>query len=267
MSSRALVLYQPPPTRELEGRMTLLAELHMQAAELERALAEQQSAIREFEKRWKPAVGKRYIELEETKEAAAELRRLAKLARAGKLERDASSRSEEAPHEAFRPDQHARQLFRTLARKIHPDLADDFEDRRLRHELMAEATRAYRKKDHRRLQWLLEHWEASPSLARGRDIDSRLERTNQQIAWERYRIQDLNHEIAGLGASSSAEIMREAREATKQGRNLVVEMRNRVLAELEQAKSHLEKVEEAIRAEFDAKTVLEIRRRAGLAPI
>ena len=263
MSCRALVLYQPPPTRELETRLTLLAELHMQAAELERTLDEERRKIREFEKRWKPAVGKRYIELEEIKEKVAELRRLAKLARAGKLD-PVAGESEEAPHEAFRPDQEARKLFRTLARKIHPDLTDDFEERRLRHELMAEATRAYRKKDHRRLQWLLEHWEASPSLAKGRDIDSRIERTNQQIAWERYRIQDLNYEIAGLGASSSAEIMREAQEATKQGRNLIAEMRNRVLSELVQAKSHLKKVEEAVQEEFGAETVLEIRKRAGL---
>ena len=246
--------------------MTLLAELHVRAAELEQALDAERKKIREFEKRWKPAVGKRYIELEDVKEKTAALRRLAKLARAGQLDPGpARPLSEEAPHQAFRPDQEARKLFRALARKIHPDLADDFEDRRLRHELMSEATRAYRARDHRRLQWLLEHWDASPSLAKGRDIDSRIERTNQQIAWERYRIQDLNHEIAGLGASSSAEIMREAQEATRQGRNLVAEMRNRVLSDLVQAKSQLRKAEEAIQEEFDAKTVLAIRRRAGLA--
>lgn len=248
----------------------MLAELHMRAAELERTLDEERAKIREFEKRWKPAVGKRYIELEEIKETITELRRLAKLARAGKLEANPEAKaeegpSEEAPHEAFRPDQEARKLFRALARKIHPDLADDFEDRRLRHELMAEATRAYRKKDHRRLQWLLEHWEASPSLTKGRDVDSRIERTNQQIAWERYRIQDLNYEIAAIGASSSAEIMRQAAEARKEGRNFVAEMRNNVLSELVQARSHLKKVEEAIQEEFEAKTVLAIRRRAGLA--
>ena len=246
--------------------MTLLAELHVQAAELERALDAERRKLREFDKRWKPAVGKRYIELEDVKEKTATLRRLAKLARAGQLNPGPERpQSEEAPHEAFRPDDEARKLFRALARKIHPDLADDFEDRRLRHELMTEATRAYRVRDHRRLQWLLEHWNANPGLVKGRDIDSRIARTNQQIAWERYRIQDLHHEIAGIGASSSAEIMREAQEAARQGRNLVAEMRNRVLSDLVQAKSHLKKVEEAIQEEFDAKTVLEIRRRAGLA--
>ena len=74
MSCRALVLYQPPPTRELEARMTLLAELHVEAAELERAYETERQKIREFEKRWKPAVGKRYLEVEEAKERAATLR-------------------------------------------------------------------------------------------------------------------------------------------------------------------------------------------------
>jgi hypothetical protein len=266
VSCRALVLYQPPPTRELETRLTLLAELQMQAAELEETLAAERRKIREFDKRWKPAVGKRYIELEDVKKKTAGLRRLAKLARAGRLDPGPDRpQSEEAPQKAFRPGEEVRKLFRALARKIHPDLTDDFEDRRLRHELMAEATRAYRNRDERRLQWLLEHWDANPGLAQGRDIDSRVARANQQIAWERYRIQDLHHEIAGLGASSSAEIMREAREATRQGRNLVAEMRNRVLTDLVRAKSELKKAEEAVREEFDASTVLAIRRRAGLA--
>ena len=74
MSDRALVLYHPPPTRELEAKLTLLAELHVEAAELQHAYDEERRKIREFEKRWKPAVGKRYIEVEEAKERAALLR-------------------------------------------------------------------------------------------------------------------------------------------------------------------------------------------------
>src|SRR5690606_2523590 len=102
------------------------------------------------------------------------------------------------------------------------------EDRQRRHEFMAEASRAYRNRDHRRLQWLLEHWLASPRLAPGRDIDSRIARANQKIAWARYRIQEMNHLIAELHGSSLAELRRECEQAARQGRNLVTEMRARV---------------------------------------
>ncbi|MEZ5362152.1 MAG: hypothetical protein R2748_07345 [Bryobacterales bacterium] len=84
-------------------------------------LDEERAKIREFEKRWRPAVGKRYIELEDVKQQSAELRRLAKLARAGKLTpTPGEGESEEAPHQAFRPDEEARKLFRQLARRFIP---------------------------------------------------------------------------------------------------------------------------------------------------
>lgn len=257
----ALVRYEPPPTKALAGRLALLAELRDRLAELEAERDRLAQELRNFEKRFRPAVGARYNQLEELRErirrAWAEVNR----ARTGVLKADAPA--DEIPQKAFKPEDETRRLFRSLARKIHPDLADDFEERRRRHELMAEATRAYRASDQRRLQWLLEHWEAAPGLPRGADSASRLARTNQHIAWARYRLREVNAEIAEFGASSTMRLMQQASAARSGGRNLVAEMRNQVIKELQEAELDLQRVA-AVLGDFDEETVRIIRANAGL---
>ena len=257
----ALVRYEPPPTRALAGRLAVLAELRDRLAEMEGERDRLRQELRNFEKRFRPAVGARYNQLEELREriqrAWAEVNR----ARTGVL--NAETPPDELPQQAFKPEDEIRRLFRSLARKIHPDLADDFEERRRRHEFMSEATRAYRASDQRRLQWLLEHWEAAADLPLGIDPASRLVRTNQHIAWARYRLREVNAEIAEFGASSTMRLMQQASAARSDGRNLVAEMRNQVIKELEEAELDLQKVEAVLR-DFDDETVRIIRSNAGL---
>lgn len=259
----ALVRYEPLPTKALAGRLTLLAELRDRLAELEAERDRLRQELRNFEKRFRPAVGARYNQLEELRErirrAWAEVHR----ARNGALKAAVESPPDEIPQKAFKPEDEVRRLFRSLARKVHPDLADDFEERRRRHEFMAEATRAYRASDQRRLQWLLEHWLAAPDLPRGVDSSSRLVRTNQHIAWARYRLREVNAEIAEFGASSTMRLMQQASAARSDGRNLVAEMRNQVIQELQQAELDLQQVE-AVLSDFDEETVRIIRANAGL---
>jgi hypothetical protein len=259
----ALIRYEPPPTKALAGRLTLLAELRDRLAELETERDRLRQELRNFERRFRPAVGARYDQLEELREQIRRAWTEVHRARTGALEADIESPPDEIPQKAFKPEDEVRRLFRSLARKIHPDLADDFEERRRRHEFMAEATRAYRASDQRRLQWLLEHWEAAPDLPRGVDSASRLVRTNQHIAWARYRLREVNAEIAEFGVSSTMRLMQQASAARADGRNLVVEMRNQVIQELKEAELDLQKVE-AVLSDFDEETVRIIRSNAGL---
>ena len=266
MSDLALVLYQPPPTRELQARLTLLARMQSDANALEEEYERVREEIQVFEKRWKPAVGKRYLELEEIKEKAVRARKLIRLAQAGTLHQgaDADTVSPESPQQVFRPEIELRKLFRELARRVHPDRAEDSEDRLRRHEFMSEASRAYRNKDHRRLQWLLEHWLATPRLAPGRDHHSRIARTNQKIAWARYRIQEMNHLIAELHSSSLAEMRRECDAAMALGRNLVAEMRARVMRDIEKAQADYDALLSGL-TDLQDEDQAEIRRRLRAA--
>ncbi len=259
--SLALIVYEPPPTKALAGRLTVLGELEERVEQLEAEHARMRNEQREFEKRFRPAVGDRYDELERIRETIRLAWKQVNLARSGGVEPKAVP--DEHPQAAFKPEEELRKLFRALARRIHPDLGEDYEERKRRHEFMAEATHAYRAGDQRRLQWLLEHWEAAPRLPQGHDPASRVARVNQQIAWLRYRVRELNADIASLGASSLARLMAEVREARLAGRNLVVEMRNQVLKELDEARLDLARVEDAVN-QFDQETVRIIRANAGL---
>jgi hypothetical protein len=241
----------------------VLAELRESLSSLEADRDKLRHQLREFEKRFRPAVGTRYDQLEDLRERIRRAWKEVTRARNGSLEPIDDSLPDEVPQEAFKPEDELKNLFRTLARKVHPDLADDYDDRRHRHEFMAEATRAYRAGDDRRLQWLLEHWEAAPNLSQGSDPESRLARTSRQIAWVRYRIREVNADIAECGASSTMRLMEQSAEARASGRNLVVEMRNQVLKEIEEAERDLRKVEAAL-ADFDDATVKIIRANAGL---
>jgi hypothetical protein len=220
--------------------------------------------LRDFEKRYKPAVADRHHELEELRETIRRAWGEIRKARSGDLV-DASQAEPpaEAPQQPFRPKRELQRLFRELARRIHPDLADDYDERRRRHEFMAEATRAYRLQDAVRLQWLLEHWEASPAAAPGLDADSRLARANQRIAWLRYRITELHQSIAALHASPLADLLRQAQQARRHGRNMIAELRNQVVQELDQARQDLQRVEAAL-ADLDGDAVRIIRANAGL---
>ena len=187
--SVALVRYQPPTTRALGRRLTLLGELEAQADELDKEREKTESKIREFEKRYRPAVGDRYVELEELKERIAEAWQMVQRARNGEgLAPEPEDQPSEVPQETFKPEDNLRALFRELARRVHPDLAETEDERKRRHEFMSEATHAYRAGDERRLQWLLEHWEATL----GAQSEDSLDQTNQRIAWARYRIRELN---------------------------------------------------------------------------
>lgn len=259
----ALVRYEPPPTKALAGRLALLAELRDRLAGLEGERDRLRQQLRDFEQRFRPAVGARYNQLEELRERIRRTWAEVNRARIGALKANTKETPDEIPQKAFRPEDEVRRLFRSLARKIHPDLAEDFEERRRRHEFMTEATRAYRASDQRRLQWLLEHWQAAPELPRGVDSASRLVRTNQHIAWARYRLREVSAEIAEFGASSTMRLMQEASAARSDGRNLVVEMRNQVIKELKEAELDLERVE-AVLGDFDQETVRIIRANAGL---
>ncbi len=265
MVSLALVRYEPPPTREIQTRLLTLGRLRAEHDEIESAYERDRSALRDFEKRYKPAVGDRHQTLEDIRAQTARAWEQIRRARSGEPldEKTGGGLSEELPRKLFNPKTELRQLFRELARLVHPDLASDIEERRRRHEFMTEGTRAYRAADHRRLQWLLEHWQATPALPPGWDPDSRLARTNQRIAWMRYRITEMNHLTAALHASPLAEIKREAEQARREGRNLIAELRGRVVRDLEQARADRVKVEETL-AEWDESVVKIIRANAGL---
>ncbi len=256
----ALVRYEPPVGDALFARCSLLLDLRRRLRDLEDEYNAETVALKQFERRYRPAVGARYDDLERLRE---KIDRAWDALRRNRTPRSESVQPEEAESKIFQPDDELRRLFRTLARRIHPDLAVDGEDRGLRHEFMAEATLAYRANDARRLQWLFEHWESQCNPISGNDPHALLARTDRQIVWTRYRMREMHAAIGELHASSLAQIKREAEAARSMGRNLILELRKRVSDELDAAHRELDRVRKAI-ADLDPQLMRLVEAEAGL---
>ena len=253
----ALVVYQPGLDGTLFSRMGLLQELERTLCRLEREYAADVDKMRRFEQRYRPAVGERYDELDRLRARVRGAWQLIERAREGDAvtnghdagEGDRASDSELAEwgrDVTPGPGDAARLLFLALARQVHPDLATDEMERVRRHDVMSEATLAYRNNDERRLQWLIEHWQAEcdpiPDLGPG----ALWLRTNRQIAWLRYRIREMRHSLAQLHASGLAYIMEQDQQARLSGRNLILELRKLAQADIEAAYRDLDLAREAI---------------------
>ncbi|GAA1358611.1 J domain-containing protein [Streptomyces beijiangensis] len=66
------------------------------------------------------------------------------------------------PPKRVRPSEEARKLYRELARKAHPDLAQDEAERERRDEFITRVNAAYGRGDERLLRELAEEWAAGP---------------------------------------------------------------------------------------------------------
>ncbi|MFF4549689.1 J domain-containing protein [Streptomyces sp. NPDC001406] len=84
------------------------------------------------------------------------------------------------PPERVRPSEEARKLYRELARKAHPDLAQEDDERTRREEFITRVNAAYARGDEALLRELAEEWAAGPAPAepgpsRSEELYARLE--------------------------------------------------------------------------------------------
>lgn len=84
------------------------------------------------------------------------------------------------PPQRVRPSDEARKLYRELARKAHPDLAQDEDERRRRDEFISRVNAAYARGDEALLRELSEEWAAGPvpkewKPSRSEELYARLE--------------------------------------------------------------------------------------------
>lgn len=270
----ALVVYQPGLDGTLFSRMGLLRELERSLRRLEREYAADVQRMRRFEQRYRPAVGERYDELDRLRAKVRGAWELIERAREGDAasngkgmgERDRASDSELADwgrDVTPGPGNAARMLFLSLARQVHPDLATEGMERTRRHDVMSEATLAYRNNDERRLQWLIEHWQAECEPITDLGPGALWLKTNRQIAWLRYRIREMRHSLAQLHASGLAYIMEQDQQARLSGRNLILELRKLAQADIEAVYRDLDRAREAIE-DLDPAVRESVRAEAGL---
>jgi hypothetical protein len=84
------------------------------------------------------------------------------------------------PPQRVRPGEEVRRLYRELARKAHPDLAQEEKERLRREEFITRVNAAYARGDEAELRELAEEWAAGPEL---KPVPSRSEELYARLEW------------------------------------------------------------------------------------
>lgn len=195
-----------PEDEELEKKKTELTGLETELAQRELDLTTLQAELHAFEREYFRVIGIRYTELDRIEDQIAEY--MASL---------------EAV-KAFKPSQNLKQLYRDVAKLIHPDLATDEKERLRRQELMAQVNQAYENGDEEKIREILQSWENSPESIRGEGVAAELVRTIRKIAQGKQRLNTIFMEIDLLEKTELYQLKSSVNMAEKSGRNLLSEM-------------------------------------------
>jgi hypothetical protein len=243
-----------PEDEELAKKRVELARLESELTDRELYVATLRAELALFESQYLKIVGARYAELDEVKSLIAE-----QIARqrpdstefkdaAQKARRQADeSRSAAEAHASENqarglPSKELKNLYREVAKRVHPDLSSDPEDRRIRQRLMAEANRAYEIGDLARLGRILEEYESCPEAVQGEGVGAELVRIIRKITQVKRRLSEIELEVEQLGSSDLAKLKAKADEYGSRGRDLLAEMAQQVQREIAAARQRLTSV-------------------------
>ena len=236
-----------PPTpeeRELDKKSSELGSLEKQLVERELELETMRGGLINFEKKYQDATQLRYAMLDELHFRISQLRasknnnaptaQAAMSAIAGHMAmpsvpggaaapkrkpRKGDSKKEAAGAGAasgFNPSEELKKLYREVAKTIHPDLADEEQERAHRHVFMTRANEAYEANDAEKLAKVLTDWHHSPESVRGKDAASELIRAIRKIARCEDRLVQIETDMGKLETAGIFGIKMLAEEAARQ---------------------------------------------------
>ncbi|WP_306535717.1 hypothetical protein [Geobacter sp.] len=239
--------YKRTPTTdelELERKRREFHALERRLARLEHDLEDLREEIQEFEKLYSVKMADRIRELDQLRQELAK----ARAEDAGGQTDDAGERrhygfrdeepeAEEIPRVkpgtvATGKSEGIRDIYRRVAKAIHPDFADSDGDRRRRQKLMAEANRAYAEEDRVTLQAILEEWELSPETAVAVGTAGELALVTRRIARVVERIRGVELEMVRLRNTDLYRLIQRVQDARWRGRDIIAEMSSRLDAEI-----------------------------------
>lgn len=226
-----------------------LDELLPQLVEAEAELAEQHAAINAFEFRLRSAISHLTKKLDaldsEIRSLQQKLRwhgdewfdvaadEAASWARGQRATDGSDYRYRDTPT-AARPEQdedtraELKRLYRQLARRFHPDMAVDAEDREYRTQMMMAINAAYAAGDLERLRELVSSPDIGPVLDYT-DADQKLAETLlREVTRVKRRLEEIQQELARLEKHDSAKMMRKMAEAEAHGRDYFAEIKEQM---------------------------------------
>lgn len=241
-----------PEERELARKRKEQERLEAELAECELRLATLRGELRVLEARYLNLVGAPYAELDELRAQIAErlaaeepgnerLQRAAREARARANEsRTAVPIKEPQEHKPFSPSPELKRMYREAAKRIHPDLTADANDRARRQELMAEVNHAYQQGDESRIVKILDAYESSPEAVQGEGPGAELVRTIRKLSLMNNRFVEIEKEVQTLMNSDLYLLKIQVDDAQEQSRDLIAEMAEKVRQRIADSKARIE---------------------------
>ena len=229
MSDR-LVISLSPELEELQRKAEELSALEADLVQGELDLATTHGELQNFEREYQQIIGTRYAELERIEIQIAEYMAY--------LE---SSRD-------FNPSEDIKQVYRQVAKLIHPDLTTDPQQKSIRQQLMTEANQAYEDGNIDRLREILRSWESRPEAVQGEGIGAELIRIIRKIAQCRDRLHKIRQEISEIEQTELYQLRVEVNSAGEKGKDLLVEMARDLDEQIGIAQAELTKIKEQLGA-------------------
>lgn len=243
-----------PEERELALKLEEHAAIQAELADRELKVEHLRAELGAFEKQYLHHVGSLYAELDELKaqiaaqkaaanpsDATAKAAANEARSRAEETKATAGEKSDVAPR-SFEATPEMKRLYREVAKRIHPDLASESEDRSRREVLMAEVNDAYESGDEAKLTRILTGYEHSPESVKGDGAGADLVRVIRRISQARARVVEIDAETEELLRSDLYRLKSRLDEAKVLGRDVLTEMAGKVADQIARAKLQLEKV-------------------------
>jgi ABC-type phosphate transport system auxiliary subunit len=241
---------QRPEDAELSRKQSEFSELQSRLADLELQLLTLRLELGEFENLYHKKVGPLYAELDEIEAHIAEQQaeREPLNSKAAEAASTARSKAEESrrvvdavltlPPPIVR-SQTLKDLYRTVAKRLHPDLARDETDRAIRERLMTEANLAYERGDEARLREILEEYDSDPDLVVGSDVGAELIRTIRRISLVSAKIKKTERQINDLNNSELAKLRATVKEGNRTGKDVLGQLAENLKRRIQERRQRL----------------------------
>ena len=220
----SVISVRVPEKKELAKRKKDLRTLEKELADKELLLSTIKGELHLFADRYKRIVGGKCAELDDIKAKVLELayqlnpesstvknqadfaRRQARRSLFEMADDKVNPNFPPTEEESFLPSDEIKKLFRETARKIHPDLSDDQQDREKRHILMTQLNEAYEKMDVGKIQNILDKWEDELKPDEDIPLGVQLARILRQISQVNKRIVEIDDETFELSNSEMYQV-------------------------------------------------------------
>ncbi|MBI4823274.1 MAG: DnaJ domain-containing protein [Nitrospirae bacterium] len=135
-------------------------------------------------------------------------------------------------------------LYRELAKKYHPDMAQTPEEKERFHKIMAEINQAYNDKDLEKMEELAMRLKAPERTFFRETLEEEFQRLQNESEKLDEIISRLEEELLSIKGSDTYKFKQRADEASAQDRDLLKEMEDKLMAEIKQKEEDLRKVKQ-----------------------